>query len=217
MPSIQKLLEVPFAEKDKARNLGGRWLPQVKRWFVPTGMDLEPFRAWLNPRTSDILHIPSDIYIAEGAKKCRKCHVANSVYAIGVKPADLTSIDDGEMPFILLDSVEQMPPALSQHLLKACPHYKRDYSKTANLTYYMNHCAHCGSSFGDFYLHNEPGGTFCPTEKEEAAKIRLFSTEFVTRFVSTLETSSVELDPHMEGFKGEIGLNDLIWSYAKRV
>ena len=40
-------LNVPYAEKDEARALGARWNPGRKRWYVPSGVALEPFEQWL--------------------------------------------------------------------------------------------------------------------------------------------------------------------------
>lgn len=40
-------LNVPYAEKDEARALGARWNPGRKKWYVPTGVPLEPFEKWL--------------------------------------------------------------------------------------------------------------------------------------------------------------------------
>jgi hypothetical protein len=39
-------LTVPYAEKDEARALGARWNPARKKWYVPPGVDLEPFAKW---------------------------------------------------------------------------------------------------------------------------------------------------------------------------
>jgi len=41
-------LNVPYAEKDQARELGARWNPARKRWYVPDGVPLEPFARWLD-------------------------------------------------------------------------------------------------------------------------------------------------------------------------
>jgi hypothetical protein len=41
-------LNVPYAEKDQARELGARWNPARKRWYVPDGAALEPFARWLD-------------------------------------------------------------------------------------------------------------------------------------------------------------------------
>ena len=40
-------LDVPFKEKDAAKALGARWEPVAKRWYVPEGLDLGGFSAWL--------------------------------------------------------------------------------------------------------------------------------------------------------------------------
>jgi Domain of unknown function (DUF5710) len=40
-------LNVPYAEKDQARELGARWNPTRKRWYVPPGVALEPFARWM--------------------------------------------------------------------------------------------------------------------------------------------------------------------------
>jgi hypothetical protein len=40
-------LNVPFADKDRAKALGAHWHADQKRWVVPTGRDLTPFAPWL--------------------------------------------------------------------------------------------------------------------------------------------------------------------------
>ena len=40
-------LNCPFAEKNEAKKLGAKWDGEKKRWFVPAGTPLEPFRRWL--------------------------------------------------------------------------------------------------------------------------------------------------------------------------
>jgi len=41
-------LNVPFADKDQAKALGAHWHPDKKLWFVPIGLELAPFKAWLD-------------------------------------------------------------------------------------------------------------------------------------------------------------------------
>jgi len=50
---------------------------------------------------------------------------------------------------------------------KLFPNYKIAYSKTAESSYWANHCEHCGALQGDFFLHSEPDGAFFPLEIEE--------------------------------------------------
>ncbi len=40
-------LDVPFKQKDDAKALGARWDAAARKWFVPEGVDIAPFRAWL--------------------------------------------------------------------------------------------------------------------------------------------------------------------------
>lgn len=45
--ATETALNVPFADKDQAKALGAVWHPEKKLWFVPAGLELEPFKAWL--------------------------------------------------------------------------------------------------------------------------------------------------------------------------
>jgi hypothetical protein len=44
----QTFLTVPYAEKDDAKRLGARWDATRKKWYVPQGVDAEPFSRWIN-------------------------------------------------------------------------------------------------------------------------------------------------------------------------
>lgn len=39
-------LRVPFAEKDQAKQLGARWDPALKVWYVAADADPAPFAKW---------------------------------------------------------------------------------------------------------------------------------------------------------------------------
>jgi hypothetical protein len=45
--SIETPLNVPFADKDRAKALGAQWHADQKLWVVPAGRDLTPFSTWL--------------------------------------------------------------------------------------------------------------------------------------------------------------------------
>ena len=40
------VLEVPYSEKEEAKKLGARWDPDIRKWFVPTGIDPKPLAKW---------------------------------------------------------------------------------------------------------------------------------------------------------------------------
>lgn len=41
-------LNVPYVEKDQAREAGARWDRKAKRWYAPAGTDLQPLQPWLS-------------------------------------------------------------------------------------------------------------------------------------------------------------------------
>ncbi|WP_045223659.1 DUF5710 domain-containing protein [Methyloterricola oryzae] len=60
-PGAKHYLEVPYAQKDQAKALGARWDPARKKWYVPGGIDLAAFSAWMpaGAGTPDVDHSPA--------------------------------------------------------------------------------------------------------------------------------------------------------------
>jgi len=46
MINSKTYLNVPYAEKDAAKALGGKWDPAKKKWYVPANIDIKPFVKW---------------------------------------------------------------------------------------------------------------------------------------------------------------------------
>lgn len=42
------VLNVPYAEKDEAKRLGAKWDAARKKWYVPQGVNVEPFSRWVS-------------------------------------------------------------------------------------------------------------------------------------------------------------------------
>lgn len=52
-------LRIEFSQKDVVKALGARWDSAERKWYVPEGRDLEPFRAWLSePQASTQVAVP---------------------------------------------------------------------------------------------------------------------------------------------------------------
>lgn len=47
MESDRTVLEVPYRDKDEAKELGAWWDPKLKKWYVPKGKDVAAFERWL--------------------------------------------------------------------------------------------------------------------------------------------------------------------------
>jgi hypothetical protein len=42
------ILNVPYSERNEAKALGAWWDPDLRKWFVPQGLEEGPFKRW-NP------------------------------------------------------------------------------------------------------------------------------------------------------------------------
>lgn len=45
--NVEIYLNCPFSEKDQCKALGGKWDNDVRKWYVPTGLNPEDFVKWL--------------------------------------------------------------------------------------------------------------------------------------------------------------------------
>ncbi|WP_082551016.1 DUF5710 domain-containing protein [Pseudorhodoferax sp. Leaf265] len=60
-------LTVAFREKDAAKALGARWDGTESRWYVPDGLELTPFAAWLSAPAGAVAHTSSLLPSTEAA------------------------------------------------------------------------------------------------------------------------------------------------------
>ncbi|SMG61640.1 DUF5710 domain-containing protein [Cedecea sp. NFIX57] len=69
--------------------------------------------------------------------------------------------------------ITELTPSALRNMQAFSSAYRASYSKTAQNSYYANHCPYCNSLQGDFMIYSEPGGAFCPVTAEQASNIRL--------------------------------------------
>ena len=62
MPGID--LQVAFTDKEQVKQLGARWDVKRKVWFIPDGVDTNPFQKWL-PKKLDINIRSSNYFIVK--------------------------------------------------------------------------------------------------------------------------------------------------------
>lgn len=174
---FEQILNVPFKEKDRAKSLGAKWSPELKRWYIPNGADVVLFKEWTLRESTTILSVPVNICLAQSLRNCWKCEKESPVVAVAAEREVLPVIDE-EHPFFLFHYIEKLPLDIVNYLQAYFPKYRLDYSKTTESRYYMNHCNYCDALFGDWYLYEEPGEPFCPTSEEEAGRVTLVKTTF---------------------------------------
>ncbi|MBF8224531.1 DUF5710 domain-containing protein [Halomonas sp. 328] len=249
-------LKVPFSEKDEAKRLGARWDPENKVWYVPEGKDPSGFMKWLpdipdyNIRAAcyqiaeseklcwkcgastkvigfllpegfeyvepldpeDAGFGPSDEYTEEELQAWLKSE--NSV--------EWCYIDSPTYPFF----ITELPNTVSDEARKISSNYRRNYSKQAGESYWMNHCQSCGMKQGDFAMHQEPSGVFFPFNGSEAERITLHpihsqflcSGDFSIRSEMFIEfmKSSDATTPEVSRQQGILGRLSRIFSGSSR-
>lgn len=58
-PATEKTwLNVPFKEKNQAKELGAKWDGKAKLWYAPEGVDLQPFDRWLDKEKAPAADAP---------------------------------------------------------------------------------------------------------------------------------------------------------------
>jgi hypothetical protein len=94
---------------------------------------------------------------------------------------------------VLLSTIEWMPPEIEHALRGAAPGIRRDHSKTAQMSYFMNHCRACGARFGDFFL-TEVDGPFWAISPEEFDRKRISFTVLPIRGTFGLRCGAIASD-----------------------
>jgi hypothetical protein len=176
----QITLQVPFPEKDQARQLGARWDPRRKVWYVPEGVDPAPFKPWI-PQAMEPNLRASSYYLASNTRECWSCDKQIVVHAIilprgherlyvGNDPAD----DQWEVTdeATTLSYIYHLREPVPTRLHNLAPRFRLAYSHTTGDSYWMNHCERCGAKLGDNFTHGM-GAAFGPMNSLEAAMIRL--------------------------------------------
>jgi hypothetical protein len=124
----------------------------------------------------DAIAVEGRLYLLTAITACWKCRQPQYVVVIAAQGLSESGkpIPDTQDPgsLIILSAIEEMPPELLAFIQQRQPRYQKQYSRTAEMSYYANTCQ-CGALFGDHYLVSEPGGVFFPEDRAEAARIEM--------------------------------------------
>lgn len=169
------ILNVPYADKDEAKELGAFWAAAIKKWVIPDHIkDLNRFQKWISVEPYSCI-VRKPYLLAISTRECWKCAKEIPVVAPGavnyyyLNYADEDHPDDNDLIWVkgedptLFSDVEHLDQPVLAYLNEHYPFYKYTYSKFIGSSYWANNCKYCGVLQGDNYLHEEPGGSFCPT------------------------------------------------------
>lgn len=184
-------INVPYAEKDKAKELGAKWDPTKKSWYITKELNQIDFEKWIqkeNEKNTDSNIRSMGFFVVESLESCWKCKQDTPVFAFLLPENHQTKEyededDDEENDRVIwrtenYRSIVSFSSSVNKRsidiLHRFSPHYYFDSSKQSSGSYYMNHCKNCNSKLGDFYMHSEPGGAFQPTTREAAEAMKLY-------------------------------------------
>jgi len=154
----------------------------------------------------DAVAVEGRLYILTANAACWKCGRPQDVVAIaaqGLREGGEPIPDTQDpMSLIVLSAIVEMPSELLAFIQQRQPRYQKQYSRTAEMSYYANTCQ-CGALFGDHYLVSEPGGAFFPEDRADAARITMSRVP-----------CNLPLSFHGDYSMGSVG--EVIWENARR-
>ncbi|MEJ5144736.1 DUF5710 domain-containing protein [Sphingobacterium sp. MYb388] len=178
-------INVPYSEKDTAKAVGAFWDNASKTWYIPDHKHFNDFLKWINIKDISII-LKAPYYLGLNKRECWKCSKETTVISLYSDNFYKYNDDDDtdEPAFHPVDSksfvysLAFIEPDVANFIHKEFQFYKLGYSKMADSTYWANHCEHCKVIQGDFHLHEEPDGAFCPIDEESCKKLTLIEMPF---------------------------------------
>lgn len=173
------LLNVPNAEREHAASMGAQWDQIAGTWYLPEDQydRLIEVAQWI-PEKHPAIILPTEISIVHASRPCWKCQHPNQVMALAGNyffEKDMNERDESVWMaqdfFILFQQVSAISDNLQVFLKDNYPLYKLAASTNSGDHYWFNHCESCDSIQGDWFLFDEAGSVFNPTEKAAAARL----------------------------------------------
>jgi hypothetical protein len=198
------ILDVPYEEKDKAKQLGARWNPTLKKWYVENRADYHRFGEWIFREQCEGVIICNQYYIVVGTKTCFRCHKPTKAIGFGIDDyidfadpseyeirGDNFSFSSGDISICSL--LEPLPSTVLSYLKSEFGVFE-SYSKQAGGGYLANHCSSCGVIQGNFYLFGETDSPFFIDSSEKAAALNLLRVKTPYDFIASADISWGSLD-----------------------
>lgn len=112
------------------------------------------------------LKINPPLYMIGRKTSCWRCGAIMPVIAL-LAP----KVDDTEDQVCILSAIDDIPKEVLSFIQSKVPTFVLKYSKTVGRKYFANTCPKCRAIYGDFFLHDEPGAPFFPSDEEESKSL----------------------------------------------
>ena len=152
-------------------------------------------------------------HVARLQCRCSRCGRPTTVFAIALPPEHETLIGDDkhcgsdtQADFwqracvrAWIFQIEHLPLAVQRRLQAIAPLFRPEQGAAADGAYWTNHCAHCGASQPDDFLHCEPDAAFMPMSAHAAARVSL---QRVDEPIGAYACGHAEDPPFLESMRG---------------
>lgn len=162
-------LSVPYEHKEQAKQLGARWDPDVRQWWVRPESSREVREhapTWLQGGSFS-LSVEGALFLVRNEATCPGCQRLTVVFALlaqGVR--EFFIYDDGEewgqsdpSPVFLSGLQRIASTSLREELAHRCPAYR-----SGPYNVYRNHCPSCAHPFHEDHELFSPQGVLVPPE-----------------------------------------------------
>lgn len=177
-------LNVPFEEKDTAKEKGARWNPELRKWIATNKKYYRRVLPWISSENFYSI-ICDHFYVVEGTRLCHKCGKPTRVIGFGIEDYYSIEPDENNPGKFWINSsldedcihivahIEPLPSPVD-NFIKSNWNYKIGYSRTIESSYLANHCEHCNALQGEHFLFAEPDSPFFVDTEQDAAKLTLY-------------------------------------------
>lgn len=174
-------LNVPYGEKDEAKQLGARWSPELKKWYVQNKEDYPKFARWI--LNQGFIVVCDAIYVLEGRQNCFKCGKETRVIEFALEnffefeggqyEGESIEYDYWDDVIRIAGPIDPIPTPILKYL-QSKYNYKDRYSSTTGESHINNCCDNCDVLQGDFYLFNEVDSPFFINTEEKVRNLKIY-------------------------------------------
>ncbi len=174
----KKVLNVSYKDKDKVKQLGAKWDPQQKVWFIPPGKDSAAFNPWLSKPSAKSELIVGDIGLARNIISCWSCKGYCTVCAIYARKITIDQINSQiKTGLFILTEITDMPDEMATFISLRCINFRLGKANESGERSYRNHCDHCAIGLSDLRLHKKDKG-FNPSVANNCKNIQFIDLLF---------------------------------------
>lgn len=204
---VRHYLQVPYNEKELAKDHGAKWNSKRKQWYMPGYfVDSNDLAKWFSFE-EDFILFAEIFYLAKSKQLCWKCHRKTFIYAVlfynyeyNSNPGDYIEIAGREVdigawyydsdPFFC--NLSELNNESINKLTKIKDSIIEPFVSIARRQNGQQYCDHCKAKQGNYYLFDEVDSPFAFIDPELLYKVDLYKLNVFVKSNASPSYSSLE-------------------------